>query len=491
MVRRAAMVSAVAAAVVLVAGCSLKDAFTGHQDTVAKAAGLELTAERVAAMIAPVKSVPMRREVVDRVAELWVDYQLLGQAIASGDSLLDSATVDAASWPVMVQIIANIYHDSVIIGAKATARQVDSAYNASDFRFVSHILVAVKQDTSDAVKAAKRRLAEGYLAQVQHGADFAQLAGRVSEDPGSKAQGGSLGLVGRGVMVKAFEDAAFALTPGEKSSQLVQTAFGYHILWRPTLDQVRDTFTARLQEVLASRQDSLFLDSLTSKTSLTVRSNAPQAVRAAAQNLRSAKTRSRSLATWRGGTLEEKQFATWLQAFPPQTRMMVAQAPDSTLKEFVKSIARNEMLIRAARARHMTPGAAQRDSLRARYRAELMQMVAGMGVAPESLAADSAARGQSRSQIAARHVDAYFSAVTASSGTRQYYEVPPFLADLLRSRQSWNINPAGVDRALERARNLRGPEAPPQMERAPIQPAPGGPPVGGGGGRPPARGQVR
>ncbi len=44
-----------------------------------------------------------------------------------------------------------------------SAAQVDSAYNGNDHRFVSHILITVKQDTTDAVKAAKRRLAQGYL----------------------------------------------------------------------------------------------------------------------------------------------------------------------------------------------------------------------------------------------------------------------------------------------------------------------------------------
>ena len=76
MIRRLSVV----ALLVLVAGCSLKDALSGHQDVVATAAGQELTVERVAAMIAPAKSVPLRRDVVDRVAELWVDYQLLAQA---------------------------------------------------------------------------------------------------------------------------------------------------------------------------------------------------------------------------------------------------------------------------------------------------------------------------------------------------------------------------------------------------------------------------
>ena len=295
---------AVVSALVLVAGCSLRDAFTGHESVVARAGGQELTAERIASVIAPAKTVPLRREVVDRIAELWVDYQLLGQAVAAGDSLLDSATVAAASWPFVTQSLVNELHDSMVSGVKATPAQVDSAFNGGDLRYLSHILVAVRQDTTDAVKTAKRHQAEQYLAQVRRGADFAQLAGRVSEDPGSKGRGGSLGLVPRGVMMKSFEDAAFGLRPGQ-ISDLVQTAYGYHIIWRPELAQVRDRFAAGLDTLFAERYDSLFLDSLANKTNIKVRGSAPAIVRAAAQNLRAAKGRSRTLATYHGGRLTE------------------------------------------------------------------------------------------------------------------------------------------------------------------------------------------
>ena len=482
MIRRIAVVSAL----VLLAGCSLRDAFSGHENVVARAAGQDLTAERIASVIAPARTVPLRREVVDRIAELWVDYQLLGQAVAAGDSLLDSATVAKASWPFIAQVVANQLHDSMVSGARPTAAQVDSAYNSNDYRYVSHILVAVKQDTTDAVKTAKRRQAEQYLAQVRRGMDFGQLAGRVSEDQGSKVRGGNLGLIPRGVMVKAFEDAAFGLRPGQ-ISDLVPTAYGFHIIWRPQLAQVRDSFTLGLEEIFSQRFDSLFLDSLSNRTGIKVRGSAPAIVRAAAQDLRSAKGRSRTLATYRGGSLTEREFARWLQAFPPQTRGMVQQAPDSTLGEFVKSIARNEMLLEMAAARHINLLPADWDSIRTHYREQLVLLEEGMGVTAESLAADSTTRRLGKPAVAARHVDAYFQSITDSPGQRRYFEVPAFLADVLRDRYSWRISQAGVDRALERARALRGPEpagtpsGTPRM--TPLQPAPGGPPIGGGGRR--------
>jgi parvulin-like peptidyl-prolyl isomerase len=78
------------------------------------------------------------------------------------------------------------------------------------------------------MKAARQK-AEDILKRVRAGEDFAALAKEFSEDPGSRAQGGDLGWFGRGVMVKEFEDAAFALKEGEVSG-VVESPFGYHII---------------------------------------------------------------------------------------------------------------------------------------------------------------------------------------------------------------------------------------------------------------------
>lgn len=76
-----------------------------------------------------------------------------------------------------------------------------------------------------AVEAEVRRLLE----RARSGGDFAQLAQEHSDDPGSAANGGDLGFFGKGRMVPAFEQAAFALQPGQVSGP-VRTQFGWHIL---------------------------------------------------------------------------------------------------------------------------------------------------------------------------------------------------------------------------------------------------------------------
>jgi peptidyl-prolyl cis-trans isomerase D len=95
---------------------------------------------------------------------------------------------------------------------------------------VSHILFTVPADATPEQKAKIKAQAEKILAEVKaNPSKFASLAKEYSQDPGSAANGGDLGFFGRGVMVKPFESAAFALHQGEISN-LVETQYGFHIL---------------------------------------------------------------------------------------------------------------------------------------------------------------------------------------------------------------------------------------------------------------------
>jgi len=97
-------------------------------------------------------------------------------------------------------------------------------------RRAAHILISVTANASQAQHDAAREKAEQLLQQIRKTpAKFAELARQNSQDPGSAANGGDLGFVGRGMMVKPFEDAVFALKSGETSG-LVKSDFGYHII---------------------------------------------------------------------------------------------------------------------------------------------------------------------------------------------------------------------------------------------------------------------
>jgi peptidyl-prolyl cis-trans isomerase SurA len=82
---------------------------------------------------------------------------------------------------------------------------------------------------SDRIKKISKDLAQTLLDSIKAGADFSELAKENSDDPGSKAQGGDLGFVKRGVFYPEFEAAAFALAEGEYS-QVVESPVGFHII---------------------------------------------------------------------------------------------------------------------------------------------------------------------------------------------------------------------------------------------------------------------
>ncbi len=104
-------------------------------------------------------------------------------------------------------------------------------------RNVSHILIEVSSDASEADIETARQTAEDLSERAQAGEDFATLAIENSQDTGSAASGGDLGWVESGVMVKAFENAMYELSMEAAVSEPVQTGFGWHVI---QLKEVRE-----------------------------------------------------------------------------------------------------------------------------------------------------------------------------------------------------------------------------------------------------------
>ena len=92
----------------------------------------------------------------------------------------------------------------------------------------SHILFRVDENADAATKKKVMDQAQAVLKEARGGADFAELAKKHSAD-GSSQQGGDLNFFARGQMVPPFDQAAFAMKPGQ-ISDIVTTQFGYHII---------------------------------------------------------------------------------------------------------------------------------------------------------------------------------------------------------------------------------------------------------------------
>jgi peptidyl-prolyl cis-trans isomerase D len=104
---------------------------------------------------------------------------------------------------------------------------------------IRHILLKTPDSNPQQAAAVKTKI-EGLLKQARGGANFAELAKKYSEDPGSRDKGGEYDGVVHGQMVAEFDKAAFALKPGE-ISEPVKTQYGYHIIQLLSHDQPRLT----------------------------------------------------------------------------------------------------------------------------------------------------------------------------------------------------------------------------------------------------------
>lgn len=105
-----------------------------------------------------------------------------------------------------------------------------STYRAQAKRFERPEQLRLRHLLLREVSDANRQKLQEWAQQIRQGADFAALAQTHSADTGSARQGGDLGWVPRGRMVKPFEDAAFALAAPHDLSGVVETEFGLHLI---------------------------------------------------------------------------------------------------------------------------------------------------------------------------------------------------------------------------------------------------------------------
>ena len=137
---------------------------------------------------------------------------------------------------------------------KAYYEQNLARYRTDEQRRASHILISAGKDAPAADKAAAKAKAEKLLAQLRKSPnDFAKLAKENSQDPGSAERGGDLDYFGKGMMVKPFEEAAYALKEGE-ISDVVQSDFGFHII---RVTGIKPATTRPLSEVKANITDEI------------------------------------------------------------------------------------------------------------------------------------------------------------------------------------------------------------------------------------------
>ena len=463
-------------------GCEgMRDALTAHTDTAARAGSAELGAARLAQLVGASQA-PVRKDVIRTVADLWVNYQLLAMAAAEGDTLNQPATIDSAMWSLFANQRAQKWFEQISRGwgTVDTARAPQS-YASGELLAASHILF-VTQNKPDSAKRNALARAQQVRARINAG-NFASLAANNSEDTQSGSQGGSLGVFPRGVMVPQFQQALLALQPGE-ISPIVETPYGYHIIRRPTFAEVRQTFLEASRAHSMQIAESTYMARMDSVSKITVKKGSAATARAIAADP-DAHTKDRAvLATSVAGPFTAARLVRWMETFPPQQQVhsRLIAAPDSVVNQFIKNFVRNELVLRAADSAGIKIDAAELRNTRQSFVAEVVNEWTQLGISPQMLA-DSATTKEQRLRLATARADRYLERVLADQAP--FVNVAPPVEWALRSKYSYAVNSAGLDRALQQAIRVRAAQDSTRTSQQPPSavPMPGAP----GGAQPEAR----
>jgi hypothetical protein len=406
-----------ASAIATTAACDgFGQAMTSHTDVLARAAGHEFTIEQATGLLVPATRIPAQPDVVQAVADLWIDYTLLATAAAQ-DSTLGTVNLDAIVQPYFNQQLVFRLRDEVI--------QVDTIIPDDELRRLftqeqpnaevraRHILFRMPPDASPQVRSELLARAQQVQQQAAAGADFAALAQQHSEDPGSAEQGGDLGYFGPGQMVPPFDSAAFALPVGQVSD-LVDTPFGIHIIKvedkrLPDYESMREDFHDMMVQQRIAQAEEGYLTQLTESRRMEVQEGAVEIARELARKPTTSLSRraaQRSLVRYTDGSLTAGEYLALMRQRPAAQRGQVAAAGDDQLRDWLRLLARDELLIEEARRRGLETPQTEQDSARREIRQQLVDAARESGLMPIVPQA-----GETQSQAVQRQVMAFLNDV--------------------------------------------------------------------------------
>jgi len=444
------LVLALAVCIPVVACDGFKEAMTAHVDVAARAGSQELSVTRLGELLGASK-IPLRRDVVQTVADMWVNYQLLARAAAHNDSLNQPALIDEAMWPATTNTRIKKWYDVVAKKwANADTAGNAAAYASGKLLAARHILFNTPPGESRTADSALK-LAQSVRGQLTS-TNFADMATKYN-GPQAAGPGGDLGVFPKEQMVPEFSNALAALKPGE-ISQPVRSQFGYHLIRRSTYDEVREQFASMNNQSAVRTGESTYVAQLNETAKVQVKPNAPAVVKAIAAAPDAHKDDKTVIATSILGDFTAARAAKWITAFPnPQgLRQQIQQAPDSMLPDFVKAVVRNDLLLKQADSAKIALDTAETNEIRRAFVSMVANTWSGLNISPNRLA-DSAKTVAERERLAAARVDDYLDRLLTKD--EQFIPIQPTLESALHSKYDYKVNAAGIDRALERAQRIR------------------------------------
>jgi hypothetical protein len=444
----------------------MRDAFSIRPSVAAEAGGQELSVERLATMASKIKGFPETIEAQQFLANLWVDHTLFAQAVAAGENLADSARAAPVLWPEITEMIGQRWHDSLMARRAPSPAAADSVYCADQTGAAAHPLL--DQHAGAARQGVQRKKGKRHPPRSA-GANFRTLATQLQQITG-KSRNGYLPASPRGRFVTAFDSAGWSLAPGAVAG-LIETPFGYHIIRRPPLEEVRPQLLAYLQDRAGVRLDSMYLDSLATARKLDVAGDAPKIMRTAFLDRDKSFRSTERLASYEGGALTVADYMRWTAALGPQFAAQLQQANDSALTQFAKVIGQNTLLLRQADSAGIRLTADEWSEVMQKYQAQVDTLKMGLDLAGPDLV-DSTISEADRQKMAQQRLDAVWNRI--ASGTTRPRPLPAALSASLRQDASFKVHDAALQEALEQTRTLRAEKA---ASDSAAPKAPGAPPA--------------
>jgi hypothetical protein len=442
---------AAVAAFTLSACSGLKDALNAHTDWVARAGSAELSVTKLSTLLGKSRA-PIRKDIAKSMSNVWIDYQLLGYAAAHNDSMNDPKTIDDVMWPAIANMKARKWYQIVSKnwGAEDTTA-AQRQWATGQILAAEHILL-LTQGMNAAQKEVVKKKADVLRGQV-NSANFAKLAAANSQDQASARQGGSLGIFPAGQMVPEFERALVALKPGE-ISPVIETSYGYHIIRRPTYEQIKTQLFQASKGRSVAVAESTYLATLEQSGKIEVKKGAVATVRALGNDPDAYRRDNTVLATSSAGKFTTARLVGWLETLPPQARVLdqIRQAPDSQLVQLVRNFVKNELVLKQADSAKVTIDPAELTQLHAQFINAVQTAWSQLGVTPQSLQ-DSSKAGGDKEKLAARRIDDYFARMLQEQAA--FVPVPTPLSNILREKYKYSVNDAGFDRAVQEASKIR------------------------------------
>jgi hypothetical protein len=426
-------------------------------DVLAVANKSALTVDEAAEILLTEDQLPAQPEVVLAIADLWADYILLATAAMDDPDL---GNVDLS--PLLRQrrqqaLVEGLREEVIQVDTAITEEQLQAAFDeekpGAEVR-ARHILLSYPDQATPEQRDSVNAFAASLAERARAGEDFAEMATEYSRDTGTAARGGDLGFFRRGAMVEPFEEAAFAMSPGEISDPVV-SPFGVHVIKLEEqrgipLDSIRSQFRLQVQSRLVYEAESTFVAGVRDPAGITVTEEAPEVVRELARTpntvLRGS-ARSRALVTFEGGEVTAREVQVFVQGQTPSVRNQIAAARDEQLENLLTGIAQTELLAARAEADGVEYTQETADSVELDLRISLRNAADGLGIRRTEVQ-----EGESEADAVERVVRVALEGIL--SQRLEVIALGP-VSFSLRERYGADINTDAVDAVLERVAAAR------------------------------------